>query len=108
MSPNIYNCRLNTINIVVSLIIVLIPAIDWVLYSYQQFWRAFVIVGLSENGCLAISCVFLVWGFQRLIKTVQSVNDHIVNTSMIVWHIVAYFFIVIANTAQFFLLKTLK
>ena len=70
MSPDIYNCRLNTINIVVSLITVLIPAIDWVLFSYPKLNRTYLIVGLLGNVWLAISCIFLVWGFQRLIKTV--------------------------------------
>ena len=69
MSPDIYNCRFNAVNIVVSLITVLIHAIDWVLYD-NKLVRAFVILGLSENLCLAFSCAILVWGFQRLIKTV--------------------------------------
>ena len=96
MSPDIYNCRLNTFNIVVSLITVLMPAIDWVL-SNHNLWRAYVIVGLLENACLAFSCAILVWGFQRLIKSVQSGNDHLVNKSMIGWHIISYFFILIAK-----------
>jgi hypothetical protein len=64
-----------------------------------------VIVGIAENGCLVISCVILVWGFKRLIKAVKS-TDHLVNKTMIIWHIVAYFFIVIANILVFLVLKT--
>jgi hypothetical protein len=90
---------------VVSLITVLIPAIDWVLYN-QNLWRAFVIEELSENACLAVSCVILVWGFQRLIKSVQSGKDHLVNKSMIGLHITAYFFIFIANIVSNFFLAT--
>ena len=36
MPPDTYNCRLNTINIVMSLINVMIPAIDWVLFNYDK------------------------------------------------------------------------
>lgn len=70
-SPDIYNCRLNTVNIVVSLITVLIPAIDWVLANYPEFYKAYFIMAVSSNWCLAFSCAILVWGFLRLIKTVQ-------------------------------------
>ena len=108
MSPDIYNCRLNTFNIVVSLITVLMPAIDWVLWIYPELFRAYVIVGMSENLCLAISCVILIWGFKRLVRIVQSTNDHVVKKSVIFWHIVAYFFVVIANILTMFFTKTLR
>ncbi len=91
----------------VSFITVLIPAIDWVFYLYPKLLRAYVIVGLSENACLALSCAILVWGFQRLIKSVQSGNDHLVNKSIIGWHIIAYFFILTANIVENFTLSTL-
>jgi hypothetical protein len=104
MSPDIYNCRLNAVNIMVSLITFLIPAINWVLYNHKLV-RAYVILGLSENLCLAFSCAILVWGFQRLIKILQSGNDHLVKKSMISWHIVAYFLILIANIVENFTLK---
>jgi dimeric dUTPase (all-alpha-NTP-PPase superfamily) len=58
-SPDTYNCRLNTINITMSLITVLIPATDWVLNSYNLF-RDYLFVGLTTNVCLAISCYILV------------------------------------------------
>ncbi len=90
----------------VSFITVLIPAIDWVLYN-PKLYKAYVIVGLSENACLAFSCAILVWGFQRLIKSVQSGNDHLVNKSIIGWHIIAYFFILTANIVENFTLRTL-
>jgi hypothetical protein len=63
---------------------------------------------MSENLCLAISCVILVWGFQRLIKIVHSINDHVVKKGIIIWHIVAYFFIVIANIVQIFTSNTFE
>jgi hypothetical protein len=102
MNPDTYNCRLNAANIVVSLISVLIPAIDWVLYNHPELYKAFVIVAISENGCLAVSCAILVWGFQKLIKTVQSGNNHFVNKAMISWHIAAYFFIIFFNVVAIF------
>ena len=88
------------------MITVLIPAIDWVLLNHN-LWRAYVIVGLPENACLAFSCAILVLGFQRLIKIVQSSNDHLVNKSMIGWHIIAYFFILIANIVENFIMRNL-
>ena len=48
MSPDIYNCSLNAVNIVVSLITVLIPAVDWVLYDCD-LWKAYVSVRQSAN-----------------------------------------------------------
>ena len=65
MSPDTYNCRLNTANIVVSLITVLIPAIYWVLKNNRLTEAR---AGISENLCLAFSCAIFVWGFQRLIE----------------------------------------
>ena len=96
MSPDIYNRRLNAVNIVVSLITVLIPAIDWVLYSYSLD-RAYTIVYYADNLSLLLSFVILIWGFKRLTRIVQSTNDHVVKKSVLIWHIAAYFFVIIAN-----------
>ncbi len=106
MSPDTYNCQLNTANIFVSLINVLLPAIDWVLYNDQKS-RAFMIVYDSENVCLVFSCVILVWGFKKLISLVRS-DQHLVNKGMIIWHIIAYFFIVIATICSGSFSKTPK
>ena len=102
MNPDTYNCGLNAVNIVVSLINVLIPAIDWVLVNHPELYKAYVIDAIIENGCLAVSCAILVWGFQKLIKTVQSGNDHFVNKAMISWHICAYVFIILVNIVCLF------
>ena len=91
MSPDTYNCRLNAVNIVVSLITVLIPAVDWVLYDHSNLNKYYLIFWYLDNLPLAVSCFVLVWGFQRLIKIVQHANDHLVNKGMIIWHIIAYF-----------------
>jgi hypothetical protein len=106
MNPETYNCRLNAVNILVSLINVLLPAIDWVLYNDPELYKAYDIVSISENGCLAVSCAILVWGFKKLIKTVQSGNDHFVNKAMISWHIAAYFFIILVNIVCLFTVHT--
>ncbi len=50
-----------------------------------------------------MSCAILVWGFKRLISTVHSVNNQVVNKVIIMWHIIAYFFFVVANIAQIIL-----
>ena len=39
---------------------------------------------------------------------VQSTNDHVVKKSVIFWHIVTYFFVVIANILTMFFTKTLR
>jgi hypothetical protein len=108
MSPDTYSCRLNAVNIVVSLITVLIPAVDWVLYDHSKLNKYYLIFGYLDNLTLAVSCFVLVWGFQRLIKIVQHANDHLVKKCMIIWHIIAYFFIMIVNIAEFFTLNSYK
>jgi hypothetical protein len=47
ISPDFYDCRLKTANIVVSLINVLLPAADWVMWSHTEYWKIIVILGLS-------------------------------------------------------------
>jgi len=97
MSPDIYNKKLNIVNILVSVITILVPAVDWVLAYFPQHVRSYAIVGMSENLCLVLSCIILVWGLKRIVRIVESTNDHVVKKSVIFWHIVAYFFIVIVN-----------
>ena len=101
MSPDTYNKSLRIIYIVVTLITVGMPAIDWVLFNNRKM-RAFSLVWLAENISLAISCFILTWGFKRLIK-IMSTDDVLVDKAFIFWHIIAYFFIVIANVVQAFL-----
>ena len=76
LPPDIYNTRLNTVNIIVSVITILIPAIDWVFVSST---KVYVILGYAENLSLVLSCIILVWGFKRLIKILASPTDHTVN-----------------------------
>ncbi len=71
MSPDTYNCRLNAVNIVVALINVLLPAIDWILVSHEFLIAGFYVIE-SQNGCLVLSCVILVLGFKKLASVMQS------------------------------------
>ena len=103
LTPDTYNCRLKAVNIVVSLINVLVPAIKWLLDTYDKN-EAYVIVGYSGNICLAVSCAILVLGFYKI---VHCAKNEIVNKAMIFWHIVAYFLIFTANIVQIFTLSTL-
>lgn len=95
MSRDTYNCQLNTANIIVSLINVLMPAISWVVWLYPKLWIAYLIVAESGNLCLVLSCVILVLGFKKLISVVTS-DQHLVDKQMIIWHIIAYILIVFA------------
>ena len=103
MSRDIYNCRMNTANIVVSLINVLMPAISWVLWCYPKLWIAYIIVEESGNLCLVLSCVILVLGFKKLISVVTS-DQHLINKQMIIWHMIAYILIVFAFFVEGFVL----
>jgi len=67
MSQETYEKRLNTINIVVSAIIVLIPTIDWILAGKNE---VYVILAYAENLPLVLSCVILVLGFKRVFRIV--------------------------------------
>jgi hypothetical protein len=103
MSPDSNNCRLNTVNIIVSMINVLLPAISWVLTNHSgEYNRSNVIV---TAFCLILSCVILVWGFKKLASVMQS-DQHLVNKLMIIWHIIAYFFIVTAILVSVFFIST--
>jgi len=95
MSRDTYNCQLNTANIIVSLINVLMPAISWVVWLYPKLRIAYLIVAESGNLCLVLSCVILVLGFKKLISVVTS-DQHLVDKQMIIWHIIAYILIVFA------------
>ena len=49
---------------------------------------------------LVLSCFVLVWGIARLARIVHKLSTMLVNKGMIVSHIVAYLFIIVANTVQ--------
>ena len=96
MPAEAYNFRLKIVNIMVCLLTVLMPVIEWLLFIFRK-WKYYTIFAISENLSLVISCGILVSGFKRLIGVVKSVNSHVVDKAIITWNIIAYFFIVIAN-----------
>ena len=96
MSPDIYNNRMNTINIVVSAITALIPTLDWIFAGRNKVYD---VLAYAEIFPLVISCIILFWALKKLIRLLDSPTDHIVNRQMILWHIIAYFLIVAADIA---------
>ena len=81
------------------------PAVLWVFGNHQQL-KSYSIFDFFDNIPLFISFFFLVWGFHRLIKIMKSA-DHLVNSSMVILHITAYSFILIASIVENFTIKTL-
>jgi len=98
MPQNTYDCRLSAVNIVLTLIIVLIPSICWVLSYYPEYHKPTDLTNrVAPIICLAFSCGILIWGFQKLVKSVEYAKDHIVKKTMIGWHILAYLLIIVAD-----------
>jgi hypothetical protein len=89
--------------IVVSLVTVLILAIERVLWFHHKLRGAYLIVSALENVSVTISCAILVWGFKRLIKIAQFAKDDIVNKVLLFWNSVAYFSIFIAHIVKIFI-----
>jgi len=101
---NTYDTKLNALNIVVTFIIILIPVICWVLYYCSKSDRIYLLIlDVSDPFLLALSCGVLIWGFHKMVKAVDA-KDHIVNKSLIGWHILAYLLIIIALIAERFTL----
>jgi len=71
MDPEKHNKSLKIVNIVVTLITVGLPAIDWVLYNNKKI-KAFTGVILATNISLIISCFILIWGFKKLINVMKA------------------------------------
>lgn len=85
----------------VSLLIVSVPAICWALSVYYKSVTDVILVVLM-NLLFAFSCLILVWGLQKLIRTVQQANDHLVNKSMIFWISLCYLLIIITTIVENF------
>ena len=78
----------------------MLPAFDWALFNNRKI-KMFTIVDLAESLPFLFSCFILVWGFKRLIRNMQSTKkDFLVDKAIIIWHIIAYFFVVIATLIQ--------
>ncbi len=71
LPKNNHNCWLNTVNIIVCLFNVALPAIVWIYYARKQYYVA-EIAGYVGQMILVVSCVVLVFGISRLARIVQS------------------------------------
>jgi len=90
---------------VVSLMTVLMPAYDWA-FGGQDTLKSLSIFSTFSNIPLFVSFFFLVWGFTRLIRIVGS-DEHLVNVLMVVTHILAYSFILVASIVENFTITDL-
>lgn len=100
MSPNTYDTRLQAVNIVVTLTNVILAAIDWIAFNHRKkrlFW-GFMYAGMLP---LFFSGLILIWGLQKLNKTMKSAT-FLIDKGVITWHIIAYFSVVIAVILQSF------
>jgi hypothetical protein len=91
-----HNCRLNTLNVIVCIINVAIPAMIWV-FNMKVEYKAANITYDIEQLSLVASCIVLVWAICRLVRLAKSLSEKMVNKVMIMMHIVAYLFIIISN-----------
>jgi hypothetical protein len=91
-----HNRRLNTVNFIVCLFNVAIPAIVWVLWIEEEYKAALITLDIEQLSLVA-SCIVLVWAICRLVRLAKSLSEKMVNKVMIIMHIVAYLVIIIAN-----------
>jgi len=96
---------LKAVIITVSLITVLMPAYDWV-FGSQVTLKSLSIFSTFSNIPLFVSFFFLVWGFIRIIRIVGS-DEHLVNVPMVITHMVAYSFILVASIVENFTITDL-
>ena len=108
MSPDSYNTKLNVVNVLVTLIIVVLPAIDWILFNHRKI-ELFSILFLAPVILLAISCFILSWGFKKMINVMDSkTKDVVIDKALVFWHILAFILVVIATYLQSMFLIQIK
>ncbi len=91
-----HNCRLNTVNVIVCLINVAIPAIYWVFDMKGEYKASYIIFDIEQLSLVA-SCIVLVWAICRLVRLAKSLSEKMVNKVIVIMHIVAYLVIIISN-----------
>ncbi len=96
LPENTHNCRLNTVNVMVCLISVAIPATFW-LFDIREEYKAAFITYVNEQLSLVASCIVLVWAICRIVRLAKSLSEKMVNKVMIIMHIVAFLAIIIVN-----------
>jgi len=99
MPEDTYNCRINTVNIVVCVFNVVVPGIYWVFYALEEY-KAGGIAYDIEQSSLAMSCIILIWGICRMLRFFGSANRMLPNKVIILMHIVAYLFLIIVDIIQ--------
>ncbi len=100
LPANTHNYRLNTVNVIVCLINVAIPAIVWVFNIKKEGKAAFITYEIEQLSLVA-SCIVLVWAICRLVRLAKSLSEKIVNKVMIIMHIIAYFVIIMSNVLSY-------
>jgi hypothetical protein len=100
LPENTHNCRLNTVNVIVCLFNVAMPAMFWV-FSMKKEKKAADITYDIEQLSLVASCIVLVWAICRLVRLAKSLSEKMVNKVMIIMHIAAYLVIIISNVLSF-------
>ena len=95
-----HNRRLNTVNVIVCLFNVAIPAIYWV-FNMKDKVKASYITDDIEQLSLVASCIVLVWAICRLVRLAKSLSEKMVNKVMIIMHIVAYLVTIIVNVLAY-------
>ena len=66
-SPHLH-CGMDTPNIMLDVIIAMMPALIWAIVKFG--FRALTLTAVSVVGCM-----FFEWGYRKLMKKPQSVND---------------------------------
>jgi len=94
-----YKCRLDTLNILVCLFNVVVPAIVWLFIALGMLKAAVITYDISYAS-LVMSCIALIWGIHRMARFYEIKNDMLPNKAIIVMHIFSYLFIIIANPIQ--------
>ena len=108
MSPDIFNTKLNVVNVMVTLIIFVLPAVDWILFNQRKI-QLFTILFYAPVVLLAISCFILSWGFKKMISVMDSkTKDLAIDKALVTWHIIAFILVLIGVFLQSIFLIQIK
>jgi len=95
-----YDCRLNTLNIVVCVFNVVVPAISWIYYAHEEL-KLGDMFNQFLQASLILSCILLAWAMRRMMRFFGAVDHMLPNKVIMGLHIVAYVLLVAVNFAQF-------
>ncbi len=94
-----HNYRFNTVNFIVCLPNVAVPAIVWI-YSMKGEYKVVTFAFYIEQLSLVVTFIALIFGISRLVRLAKSLRGQMVNKVMITMHIVAYLAIIIVNALK--------